>query len=223
MTDESSDAWLSLDEAALRLGVSRIRLREAIAADAVSARRDNRGFWRVSLTEGAGAAIRRIRETPADPSKLIELLFDEIEDLNALLDDRTASEALMAALIERQQILLDRALSLAEKPAASGRDAERVAALQDRSQLLIEQTLGKIEARDAEVSRLTGLMDRALTTVAGLDAEVTRQADVAVKQQALLARLFQLAEISLDRIGGGEGGRGLFRRLRNRMSKRPHR
>ena len=129
----------------------------------------------------------------------------------------------MAALIERQQILLDRALSLAEKPAASGRDAERVAALQDRSQLLIEQTLGKIEARDAEVSRLTGLMDRALTTVAGLDAEVTRQADVAVKQQALLARLFQLAEISLDRIGGGEGGRGLFRRLRNRMSKRPHR
>ena len=129
----------------------------------------------------------------------------------------------MAALIERQQILLDRALSLAEKPAASGRDAERVAALQDRSQLLIKQTLGKIEARDAEVSRLTDLMDRALTTVAGLDAEVTRQADVAVKQQALLARLFQLAEISLDRIGGGEGGRGLFRRLRNRMSKRPHR
>jgi hypothetical protein len=223
MTDESSDAWLPLDEAALRLGVSRIRLREAIAADAVSARRDNRGFWRVSLTEGTGASIRRIRETPADPSKLIELLFDEIEDLNALLDDRTASEALMAALIERQQILLDRALSLAEKPAASGRDAERVAALQDRSQLLIKQTLGKIEARDAEVSRLTDLMDRALTTVAGLDAEVTRQADVAVKQQALLARLFQLAEISLDRIGGGEGGRGLFRRLRNRMSKRPHR
>ena len=138
----------------------------------------------------------------ADPSKLIELLFDEIEDLNALLDERTASEARMAALIERQQILLDRALSLAEKPAASGLDAERVAALQDRSQRLIEQTLGKIEARDAEFSRLTGLMDRALTTVAGLDAEVTRQAEVAVKQQALLERLFQLAEISLDRIGG---------------------
>ncbi|HEX9170711.1 MAG TPA: hypothetical protein VF886_17590 [Roseiarcus sp.] len=222
MTDESSE-WLSLDEAARRLGLSRIRLREAIAADAISARRDNRGFWRVSLPEGARVAMRRISETQVDPSKLLELLFDEIEDLNALLDDHTANEARMAALIERQQILLGRALSLAEKPPASGLDAERVAALQDRSQRFIEQTLGKIEARDAEVSRLTGLMNRALTTVAGLDAEVTRQADVVVKQQALLARLFQLAEISLDRIGGGESGRGLFRRLRNRISKRPNR
>jgi hypothetical protein len=222
MTDESSDAWLSLDEAARRLGVSRIRLREAIAADTISARRDNRGFWRVSLPEGEGAAMRRIGEVRADPSQLIGLLFDEIEDLNADLAERTADEARMAALIERQQALLDRALSLVERPAATGLDAERVAALQDRSQRVIEQTLGKIEARDAELSRLTRLMDRALTTVAGLDAEVTRQAEVAVEQQALLARVLQLAEASLDRISGPESGRGLFRRLRARMSRRPN-
>ena len=53
MTDDSSEAWLSLDEAAERLGVSRLRLREAIAANAIPARRDNRGFWRVSLADGA--------------------------------------------------------------------------------------------------------------------------------------------------------------------------
>ena len=124
----------------------------------------------------------------------------------------------MAALIERQQALLDRALSLAERPIEPGLDAERVASLHDRSQRLIERALGKIEASDAEFTRLTGLMDRALTTAAGLDAEVTRQAEVAVKQQALLERVFHLAEPSLDRIGGREGGRGLLTRLRDRMA-----
>ena len=166
--------------------------------------------------------MRRIGEARADPSQLIELLFDEIEDLNTLLDERTADGARMAALIEREQALLDQALSFAERAAAPGVEVERIAALQDRSQHLIEQTLAKIEARDVELSRLTGLMDRALTTVAGLDAEVARRGEVAVKQRALLARVLQLAETSLDRIGGSESGRGLFRRLRDRMSKRPN-
>jgi excisionase family DNA binding protein len=223
MTDDSSEAWLSLDEAAERLGVSRLRLREAIAANAIAARRDNRGFWRVSLAEGARAAISRVQETRADPRQLIELLFDEIEDLNALMRERAASEERMAALIERQQVLLERALSLAERPIEPGLDAERVASLHDRSQRLIERTLGKIEASDAELTRLTGLMDRALTTAAGLDAEVTRHAEVAVKQQALLERVFHLAEVSLDRIGGRAGGRGLLTRLRDRMTGRQNR
>jgi excisionase family DNA binding protein len=223
MTDDSDEAWLSLDEAAERLGVSRLRLREAIAANAIAARRDNRGFWRVSLADGARAAISRVNERRADPQQLVELLFDEIEDLNAVMSERAANEGRMAALIERQQILLDRALSLAEKPAELGVDAERLASLHDRSQRLIEEMLGKIEARDGEFSRLSGLMDRALTTVAGLDAEATRQKDVAGKQQALLERVFQLAEQSLDRIGGRDGGRGLLRRLRDRIAGRPNR
>ena len=200
-----------------------MRLREAIAANAIAARRDNRGFWRVSLAGGARAAINRVKETRADPQQLIELLFDEIEDLNALMGERAESEARMAVLIERQQSLLDRTLSLAERPIEPGLDAERVASLHDRSQRLIEQTLGKIEGRDAEFTRFTGLMDRALTTVAGLDAELTRRAEVAVKQQALLERVFHLAEHSLDRIGGREGGRGLLRRLRDRMAGRQNR
>ena len=56
------DAWLSLDEAAERLGVSRLRVREAIAAKAIAARRDNHGFWRVSLSDGAAVSIRRVGE-----------------------------------------------------------------------------------------------------------------------------------------------------------------
>ena len=47
---ESHLSFLSLAEAAARLGVSRLKLREAIAKGVVPARRDNEGRWRVDLT-----------------------------------------------------------------------------------------------------------------------------------------------------------------------------
>ena len=59
--DRAPTAWLSLDEAARRLGVSRLRLREAIAAGALPARRDNHGFWRVSLEQRRRRHARRCR------------------------------------------------------------------------------------------------------------------------------------------------------------------
>ena len=220
MTDNSGDAWLSLDEAAERLGVSRLRVREAIAAQAIAARRDNHGFWRVSLSDEAAASVRRMGLTRTDPQQLVELLFDEIEELNGLLAERVANEERMAALLVRQQTLMERAMALAERPTEPGLDPSRVIELNDRSQQIIEQTIAKLEGRDSELSRLSSLMDRALATIAGLDAEVTRHAEVAQKQQTLLERTFALAQQSLDRAGAAERGRGLFRRLRERMGRR---
>jgi hypothetical protein len=220
MTDNSGDDWLSLDEAAKRLGVSRLRVREAIAAQAVAARRDNHGFWRVSLAGGTDASIRRMGERGVDPQQLVELLFDEIEELNGLLAERAVNEERMAALLARQQSLIERAMALVERPSEPGLDPARVIELNERSQQIIEQALAKLEGRDSELSRLTGLMDRALATVAGLDAEVARQAEVAQKQQTLLERTFALAQQSLERAGAAERGRGLLRRLCERMGGR---
>jgi len=216
MSENTSDGWLSLDDAAGRLGVSRLRLREAIAARAIEARRDNRGFWRVSLAADEAAARRRISHARVDPSQLVELLFDEIEEMSALLGERDAHVARMSRLVVRQQDLLDRALLLAESPSAAtpAIDAERVARLHERSEALIEQTLSKLRGRDAELTKMTSLMGRALDTVAGLDAEVTRQTEVTRKQQALLDRAFSIAQASLDRFTGGAG---FFGRLRARI------
>ena len=216
MSENTSDGWLSLDDAAGRLGVSRLRLREAIAARAIEARRDNRGFWRVSLAADEAAARRRISHARVDPSQLVELLFDEIEEMSALLGERDADVARMSRLVVRQQDLLDRALLLAESPSAAtpAIDAERVARLHERSEALIEQTLSKLRGRDAELTKMTSLMGRALDTVAGLDAEVTRQTEVTRKQQALLDRAFSIAQASLDRFTSGAG---FFGRLRARI------
>ncbi len=80
MTSPPRDVWLSLDEAAALWGVSRLRLREAIAAGALAAQRDNRGFWRVRSDKPVDFAAQR-----APPERLVEALFDEIEELGEAL------------------------------------------------------------------------------------------------------------------------------------------
>ncbi len=61
-------------------------------------------------------------------------------------------------------------------------------------------------------------MQRALDTVAGLDAEVARQRETSEKQRALLDRVFEIARASLDRLSP-QTPRGWFDRLRGRRPK----
>jgi excisionase family DNA binding protein len=213
MTESSSGAWLTLDEAAERLGVSRLRLRQAIAANAIPAQRDNQRFWRLTLPDDLAAVRRSIETAKVHSQGLIDLLFDEIEDLNAHLSESASNEQRLAALAGRQQELLERALSLAENTSGNAAvDIGRVARL--------ERSLASLDAKNAELATMTGLMDRALTTVAGLDAEVTRQRAVTDKQQALLERLFALAHENLDRLLAAPR-RGLFGRIRARVGRPP--
>ena len=208
MISTPRDAWLSLDEAAALWGVSRLRLREAIASGLLPAQRDNRGFWRVR-----GDARPDFAAAKPPPEKLIEALFDEIEELNGALDERRQEVQRLSDVAARQETLLERALSLAE---ANPADVERLAALNERSQDLAGRALASLESREQSLAQMSGLMERALDTVAGLDAEVTRQRETTEKQRALLDRVFELARTSLEKLGG-EGGRGgWLDRLRGR-------
>jgi hypothetical protein len=212
MTEPRGETWISLDEAARRLGVSRLRLREAIAAGALTARRDNHGFWRVSFGDEA-SAMRRIATARAQPHELVELLFDEIEEMTTRLSERDEDVAGLMRVVERQQALLDRALRRAEEENSADMlaSAERLAALQERSHTLIGRAKSELEARDVEVAKVTGLLDRAMDAAGALDAEVARQTDVARRQRALIDRLFALAQTSLERIAPVSRGGWLAR------------
>jgi hypothetical protein len=216
---DTPDTWLSLDEAAGRLGVSRIRIREAIAAGLVSARRDNRGLWRVSLGGDLDQTRRRMETARLAPEALVGLLFDEIEEMNLLLADRDASLDRLKALVERQDGVIARALSLAEAPpAGQSVDGARLSEANDRSLRLIETTLDKLAGRDADIGRLAGLVERSLTTIAGLEAEMTRQTQIAERQKGLLEKLFSLAETSIERFARSDlRTRGFVERLRDRF------
>jgi excisionase family DNA binding protein len=214
MNDLSSDAWLSLDEAASRLGVTRLRVREAIAAGVLKARRDNMGFWRVSLDAGRTAA-QRMAAVEIAPSQLVEILFDEVEETTAALAERTEDIERLTALLDRQQALLDRALKLAENREAvqSTLATERLAALNEKSHTLVERALTELETQGAELIKVRGLLDRAMGTAAALDGEVVRQTEISQRQRALLDRVFAIAQASLDRIAPSVRG-GWFSRWR---------
>jgi excisionase family DNA binding protein len=217
MTDPSSDAWLSLDEVASRLGVTRLRVREAIAAGVLRARRDNRGFWRVTLDAPEEAAAR-MASLRVEPTQLVEILFDEVEEMTAALAERSADVNRLTALVDRQQELLERALRAAEgqqTPAPS----ERLAALNDRSQTLIDRALTELEARDAELSKVSGLLDRAMGAAAGLDAEVARQIEITQRQRVILDRVFAIAQAGLERLSLSPRG-GWFSRWRGSRGNR---
>lgn len=216
-----TESWLSLDDAAARIGLSRLRMREAIAAGLIEARRDNQGSWRVSLGDDSTQTKARLEAARIAPGALVDLLFDEIEDAALTLAERDATIERLNALAARQQAIIERALALAEAPAAAeaGVVRERLAGLNDRSIRLIETALERLVARDGDVSKLTGLLDRALATIGGLEHEVTRQSGIVARQKGLLDRLFALATARLERLTGAEGrGRGLLDRLRGRLT-----
>jgi len=221
MSNAPNETWLTLDEAAARLVVSRLRLREAIAAGLLKGRRDNRGFWHVLLAGEAVEMAGKIQAARAPPEALVELLFDEIDEMNLHIAERDASLERLNSVAARQQEMLARALSVAETPAPAETrlDGARLAALNERSSALIETALDKLAGRDGDIAKLTEIIDRALTTMGGLEAELKRQSEVAERQKGLLERLFVLANASLERFAGSEArGRGLLVRLRDRLS-----
>jgi excisionase family DNA binding protein len=214
MNDLGSDAWLSLDEAARRLGASRLRVREAIAAGVLRGQRDNRGFWRVSLA-GGGDLATGIASVQVAPAQLVEILFDEVEEASASLAERNADVERLSALVARQQDLIERALRLAEVAESPQKtvQAEQLASLNERSQALADRALTALETRDAELVKVTGLLDRAMGAAAGLDAEVARQVEISQRQRALLDRVFAVAQAGLERFAPGPRG-GWFSRWR---------
>jgi hypothetical protein len=219
MLERTDETWLSLEEAAARVGVSRMRMREAIAAGLCKGRRDNRGLWRVALGENLAALKSRIETARVAPGALVELLFDEIEENSLMLAERDATLDRMSALVERQQEILARALSLAEARAPA--ELDRIAAVNERATALIETAFQKLSSRDNEVFNLTGLLDRAFAMISKLEDEVKRQAGVEARQKGLLDRLLAIANARLEQFSAtGARGGGLLTRLRGRVTGR---
>ncbi|MEL6234251.1 MAG: hypothetical protein AAFR46_07565 [Pseudomonadota bacterium] len=177
--------FLPLAEAAARLGISRLKLREAVAKGLLPARRDNRGRWRVDLAlapgpSGAQDLAALAEHKTAAPEALIEALFDEIEELTAERDEAVQDAAEAAVFVQRQQDalentakaletaqadaarlsgLLDRALDLADTLTRRDGSADPVT---ERALALLEETAGALEASRIEGTRLASLLSRAI-------------------------------------------------------------
>ena len=102
--------FLTVGEAARHLGVSRLRVRQAVAADLVMGRRDNEGNLRIDLSAAIGRnADLDLSGATVDAPALMDLLFDEVEELRALLNAKDAETRELTLLAGRQSSAIETA------------------------------------------------------------------------------------------------------------------
>lgn len=178
--------FLTVGEAAKRLGVSRIKLREAVACGLIPGRRDNEGSLRVDLSKVAAsqsldALFNGTKQI--SPPDVLDLLFDEVEESQQNLDTSDARIDALSALVLRQgealdradaalkeseaneeklSTFLDRSFSLLEIQTAS---SERLRDVSDRALALLDDSGDRLEASLAQVTQFEELLERALMLV----------------------------------------------------------
>ncbi|WP_419906413.1 hypothetical protein [Hoeflea sp.] len=193
--------FLPVGEAAQLLGLSRMRLREAIAKGILPAKRDNQGRLRVDLTSIPPDIDGQISGKGMAPSELLDALFDEVEELQGLLAERDREIGSIRQLLERQDGALEKSMELLDRHAGqSGHQdnrAEEMAAISDRAMAMLDETTAKLEAALGDNARYRQLLERALSlseaaTAPGRDStELTQAADRAMN---LLDRALKEAE-----------------------------
>lgn len=156
--------FLPVGEAARLLGISRMRLREAITKGVLPAKRDNEGRLRVDLTSVPANLEGQISGKGMAPAELLDTLFDEVEELQGLLAERDEEIGTIKQLLERQDSALSQSMDLLNRREASGesdRSAE-LAGISDRAFAMLDETTARLEAALQDNARYRQLLERAL-------------------------------------------------------------
>ena len=229
MTDNGPDQRLTIGEAAALLGTSRLRVRGALAAGILTGYRSNQGHWLVDL-DTMPASLDGSEAGSLPPDRLLELLFDEVEELQQTIDERDGTIAQLTALMERQGAALERAVALAERGGADGHAAalDALSTTSARALDLLEDAVDRLAEKDAVTDDLSALVERGLATSEQLDAHLrAQQAQLAENQEVIahqgrmIDRLFALSEkvLGLVRLPANRND-GLLSRIFNRSGDR---
>ncbi|RVT85389.1 hypothetical protein DXV76_06385 [Rhodobacteraceae bacterium CCMM004] len=166
MTQAAPAGFLTVGEAAARLGVSRLKLREAVARRLIPARRDNEGQLRVDLDAAPPDLADRLAGSEMSAGDLLDMLFDEVEELQAQVAEKDAERLALVGLIERQADALDRAAAL--MPGDTG-GTERALALMETAGARLEASLGQTARYDDLLARAAALAERGAAAEAGAE------------------------------------------------------
>jgi excisionase family DNA binding protein len=196
--EQTPEAPLSVLEAAERLGISTVRVRQYIRSGKLRGFRNNRGHWRVvpplqSREQLAAEAGAELSESDA-----VDLLVDEILELKDTLAEREERLTRLDSLIARQQQAFDRAISerndvRAERDAALVRAAAsegesgRLRELLGRTLDRLEEALARLTDADKRHRSALTTLDRALTVLDSTSQRFALERETRLKFEALLA------------------------------------
>lgn len=170
MNDRSFEI-LTVAEAAGRLDLSEVRVRTLLQTGALGGARDNQGRWMVHLPPG-GPPISAGVDTHVEADDAIEILLDQIVEMREA--DRLHSNELarQTALIERQQVALDRALALLEDANSRTKrleiTVERAHTVAERGLHQLETAVAELKASEKRSLRTADILGRAVDLIAKL-------------------------------------------------------
>ena len=165
------------------------------------------------------------RRASLPPDRLLELLFDEVEELQQTIDERDTTIAQLTALMERQGNALERAVSIAEDRGdrSSSDQVQALSATSDRALRLLEDAMDRLSGNEHSIQQLSQLVERGVATSEQFDAQLQRHQDHIEEKQAVIEqqgrmidRLFSLSDKVLGIAGLSSRRDGLLRRFFNR-------
>ncbi len=228
--ETTPEAPLSVREAAERLGISTVRVRQYIRSRQLRGFRDNRGHWRVVPPLQSREQLAAEAGTELSESDAVDLLVDEILELGDTLGEREERLTRLVTLVERQQATLDRTFAelngvRAERDAAlacaaaSESENKHLRDLLERTIERLEEALARLAVADKSHRATLATLDRALnlldTTTQRLSldretrlrletmlAEVTAKLELMVEDKAASTALIARREATLERALG---------------------
>ncbi|MEM8801423.1 MAG: hypothetical protein AAGF55_02700 [Pseudomonadota bacterium] len=180
--DRHETSFLTVAEAAERLGTTRLRVREAVALSLLKARRDNEGRLRVDLPNDV--ALPKGKSTELDPEAVLEFLFDDIEELENEVVSRDARIATLTALLARQDEALER----------SDRILSELQIEKTRLAEMLDRAFSHLDNATNREARLQDVSDRAMETLDQTLRAAEAEAQKSAKLQDMLERAILLAE-----------------------------
>ena len=214
---DMADGFLTLADAADRLGLSRLKLREAIAKGVIAARRDNEGRWRVDLTSPPPDVRQATAAIPADPAALMSALFDEIEELGQDLAQSQDTTARLTVLAGTQADMIDRLTTLVESRTS---ERDRLGQIAGQALTAAEEAETRAAHLQSTADRALALLDRAAGTLEGVKGDIARLVQESADKDRQIAdhgqrleRLFALSEQALAKAAPDRPAPGLLSRI----------
>jgi len=193
--NQPADQFLLVEDAARLLNLDVQLLRQGIACNLVPIRRDNTGTIRVHQDEIPDDLEEKINVSTVQPELHAAALTDELVSVKKSLYDSEAHRIRLEELVVKQGSALDRYARLSD---IKGESASTSPGTIDSS------AIEKLRARDAEVEKLSNILERTFQAIETRDQQVAQQTDqltqTADKAMYLLERAVREGEISAEQL-----------------------
>lgn len=193
--NQPADQFLLVEDAAQLLNLDVQLLRQGIARDLVPIRRDNTGTIRVHQDEIPDDLAEKINASAVQPKLHAAALTDELMSVKKSLYDSEAHRIRLEELVVKQGSALER---------YAGMLGEKNESANGLSNSIDSSSIEKLRARDAEVEKLSNILERTFKAIEVRDQQVARQTDqltqTADKAMFLLERAVRDGEFSAEQL-----------------------